>query len=282
MSQLDFIELDKYLLNQNGRIIHQIWFGTIPNKGEAKKTYSKLKIYRDSWLIKNPTWCRIEWNKTACFELIQKFYPEHNEMFKQYKYEIQRCDTIRYVILHRYGGWYVDMDYYCNRPLDDAMKEYVNDIYLVQSPNGTFLHDDDHVSNSLMYSTPRHNFWKQVLLELEKNQKAPIFYTKHLTVMLTTGPGILNRIYSKYKYRYKVKSLPWKLFHPYGIQDAMRSITSDPNIFALHISQGSWAGKDTEIINFFVRDWPILVFIICVYSVLFVYFLVSPQRRISS
>ena len=60
MNTLEFVDLDRYLLAQKGRIIHQIWFGTIPNKKEASKTYKKFKLYRDSWKIKNPTWCNIE------------------------------------------------------------------------------------------------------------------------------------------------------------------------------------------------------------------------------
>lgn len=278
MAQLDFAELDKYLLQQKGRIIHKIWFGTIPNRNEANKAYKKLKIYRDSWFIKNPTWYHIEWNKLMCVSLVQTFYPEHNDMFKNYKYEIQRCDAIRYLILHRYGGIYADMDYYCNRPFDDALQEYPNDIYFVQTPNGSsFVSEEDNVSNSLMYSVPNHPFWKQAMIELEKNQTGPYFYTKHLTVMFTTGPGILNRIYTQYKYQYKLKSLPWRLFHPYGITDIFRSISVNPNIFALHISQGSWSGKDTEIINFLVREWPILLFILCIFGCLIVYRLIFPH-----
>lgn len=262
MTELNFTDFDTYLKNQNGRIIHQIWFGTIPNKREARKAYEKLKLYRDSWIIKNPTWRRVEWSKAMCLNLIKTFYPEHSNMFKNYKHEIQRCDAVRYLILHRYGGWYVDMDYYCNRPLDEAMEEYTNDIYFVQSPNGSFLQDDDHISNSLMYSVPNHQFWKQVLIDLEKGQNTPYYYTKHLTVMFTTGPGILNRIYSACKYKYKVKSLPWKLFHPFGIKDDFRSVSCNPSVFAVHMSKGAWSEKDTAVINFVVRDWPILALII--------------------
>jgi mannosyltransferase OCH1-like enzyme len=104
MSQLDFEDFDRYLLGQNGRIIHQVWFGIIPDKRSAKKAYKNLKIYRDSWKIQNPTWCHIEWNKPMCMQLLKTFYPEHVEMLTKYYYEIQRCDAVRYFILHRYGG----------------------------------------------------------------------------------------------------------------------------------------------------------------------------------
>lgn len=261
--QLNFEDLDSYLLAQKGRIIHQIWFGTIPNKREAKKAYDKMKLYRDSWITKNPTWCRMEWNKPYCIALIKKFYSEYFDLFRRYKFEIQRCDFARYLILHRYGGWYVDMDYYCNRPLDEAMKEYTNDIYFVQSPN-SFMQNDDHISNSLMYSIPNHSFWKTLLLELQNGKSVPYFYTKHLQVMFTTGPGILNRIYMKHKYKFKVKSLPWKYFHPYGIKDDKLLLRSNDKVFAIHIGKGSWENKDSKVLLFLARHWAIVLFIILV------------------
>jgi mannosyltransferase OCH1-like enzyme len=266
MEKLDFVDLDHYLLSQNGHIIHQIWFGTIPNKSSAKASYKKLKNYRDSWIIKNPSWCRIEWDKNMCLHLVKTFFPQHLDMFKKYKYEIQRCDTIRYLILYRYGGWYADMDYYCNRPLDEAMSQYKNDIYFVQSPNRVLGQDDDHISNSLMYSVPRHAFWKQIMVELEKSQNIPKYYTKHLAVMFSSGPGILNRIYSKYKYRYRVKSLPWKLFHPYGIGDEKLFLNKNKDVYTIHLGRGSWEGKDSKFLIMFRDNIFIIFYIIFVFS----------------
>jgi len=263
MSQLDFAQLDEYLLAQKSRIIHQVWMGTIPNKREAKKAYQKLKIYRDSWKIQNPTWFHIEWDKPMCLALVKSFYPEHMEMFKTYPYEIQRCDSIRYMILHRFGGVYADMDYYCNRPLDEALKAFPNDIYLVQTPNTNILGEIDHISNSLMYSVAGNPFWKQVLLELEKKQARSYYnFSTYFTIMYTTGPGILNRIYSKYKYKYKVKSLPHKLFHPYGIGDDKLSLTKNTEVFAIHLGKGSWEQKDGKYFVFLYREWRVIVFII--------------------
>ena len=43
MNTLDSTDIDTHLLNQNGRIIHQVWFGTMPNKKKAKKTYIKFQ-----------------------------------------------------------------------------------------------------------------------------------------------------------------------------------------------------------------------------------------------
>jgi len=259
--ELDFKDLDNILLKQNNKIIHQVWFGTIPNKRSAEKAYEKLKLCRNSWKVKNPNWYHIEWNKDMCINLLKTLYPEHIEMFKKYNYEIQRCDMVRYLILHRYGGWYVDMDYYCNRPLDEAMLIYNSNIYLVQSPNGIIGQDEDHISNSLMYSVKNHPFWRQILIEMEKVKNISYYYTKHLDVMFKTGPGILNHIYSMYKYRYKVKSLPWKLFQPYGIKDEKMLLKNDKEVFAIHLGKGSWEDNDSKFLIFWLREWKILLFI---------------------
>lgn len=259
---LDFQDLDKYLIAQKGRIIHQIWFGTIPNKKEAKKAYEKLKLYRDSWKIKNPSWHHIEWDKDMCIDFIKYCYPEHTELFKSYSYEIQRCDAVRYFLLHRYGGLYADMDYYCNRPFDEALAEYTNDIYFTNTPNT--LGKDEHVSNSLMYSKPGHPFWKYMFIELEQNRSCPMYYTRHMIIMFTTGPAILNRVYRKKKYKYRLDSWPAKYFHPYGISDDILTLKENKDIFTTHLGKGSWEKKDSKVLIFFFREWKISLFILIV------------------
>ena len=70
MEDLNFEDLDNYLLNQNGKIIHQIWFGTIPDKRAARKAFEGLRKYRDSWLVNNPTWTYVCWNLDKCKALV--------------------------------------------------------------------------------------------------------------------------------------------------------------------------------------------------------------------
>jgi mannosyltransferase OCH1-like enzyme len=260
---LDFSKLDSLLLSKKGRIINQVWFGTIPNKREAKKAYNKLSIYRDSWTAKNPDWYRVEWNKETSHALVKLCYSEYLELYEGYPYEIQRCDFIRYLILHRYGGWYVDMDYYCNRPLDEVHASFKNPIYFVQTPN-RFTVEREHISNSLMYSVPNYPFWKKLVLELELGKNSPYYYTKHLAVMYSTGPGILNRLYFRYKFKYRLKSLPYKLFHPYGIKDTKLSLKKDTSIYAIHIGKGSWEEEDSKFILFLARNWMLVIFCVVV------------------
>ena len=261
----NFENIDKNLLLQKGKIIHQVWFGTIPNKSKAKKTYEKMRIYRNSWKEKNSTWYQIEWNKEMSNTLVKTFYPEHYELYKNYKYEIQRCDTVRYMILHRYGGLYADMDYFCNKPFDQVFEKYTKNFYLVQTPNMS----GDYVSNSLMYSVPLHPFWKILLINMELSSKSPIYYSKHLIIMYESGPGILNRIYHRYKLQFKLNSWPYKYFQPYGITDSIMSLKND-KVYSIHISDKSWNSIDSEFIVLCILESKFLIFIFLVIIIGFI------------
>lgn len=263
MENLSFEDLDKYLLNQNGKVIHQIWFGTIPNKKAAAKALQKLEKYRDSWLINNPTWTYMCWNLQRCNELVKYFYAHHKEMYDKYPYQIQRCDTVRYFILHRYGGLYADMDYFCNKPWDEVIEKYKNDIYLVETPNK--ISSDVHISNSLMYSRkPGHFFWSKLFIELEQYQTAPIYYGRHMTIMFTTGPGILNRVFQRYRLRFYLDYYPHELFHPYGLNTDIISLKDKPNVYALHVGKGSWESNDSKWLIFLYQEYRLILSMILV------------------
>lgn len=255
MNTIDPADIDTYLLNQNGRIIHQVWFGTMPNKKKAKKTYIKFKKYRNSWKEKNPTWYHIEWNKEMSDRFVYKFYNKYYDLYRNYTYEIQKCDAIRYMILHRYGGLYVDMDYYCVKPFDIVFSNYKSPLYLVQTPN---MHGE-YVSNSLMFSVPQHKFWKELLSEMGKVSKPPMYYSKHLSVMYTTGPAIVNRVFHKYKTKYKLKSWPHKYFQPHTHTQSVLTLKND-KVYAIHMSDGCWHGNDTFFIVLLCKEWKFLLF----------------------
>lgn len=280
MNCVSFETVDTCLLNSGSRIIHQVWFGVIPNKKEAKKTMESLSKYRDSWLIKNPTWTYKCWNLTDCRLLIKLYFPEHLDMYDKYPYIIQKCDCVRYCILYRYGGLYADMDYCCNRPWDEVIRDYPKDLYITETPNK--ISDYDQISNSLMYSRSNHPFWKHLLLDMEINRVMPVYYSKHMLIMYTTGPCIINRVFHKYKDQHSLHSYPYKLFHPFGITTELK-VNNDSMIYAYHLQKGSWNTLDTNIINFVYKDYKIISFILIIMilpTVLYRYYPVNLKRHL--
>jgi mannosyltransferase OCH1-like enzyme len=257
MDELSFEDLDHYLLSRDSKIIHQVWFGIIPNRKEAQKALEGLKKYKDSWITKNSSWTYMCWNLDRCRELMRHCYPQHIELYDNYPYHIQRCDAVRYFMLHRYGGLYADMDYFCNRSWDEVLQRYPKDIYLVETPNK--MYNNVHISNSLMYSKAGHVFWSKIFIELELSKSSPIYYSRHVAIMFSTGPGILNRVFNRYQTRYKLNYYPFALFHPYGLTSDIITLNCDPEIYAVHLGKGSWEKSDSSIIIFIYQEYRVLL-----------------------
>ena len=83
MNIQNFSDIDKILLAQNGRIIHQVWFTSIQNKKKTIECYNKLKIHRESWKIKNLTWFHFEWDQHLSDILVKTLFPEHDNIYKK-------------------------------------------------------------------------------------------------------------------------------------------------------------------------------------------------------
>jgi inositol phosphorylceramide mannosyltransferase catalytic subunit len=259
-----YIELlDEKLIKYKNKIIHQIWFGKIPNRKEAKKALNNLRKYQDSWKNKNKDWYYFLWDYKSCNDFIKEYYPQYFDMYNKYKYLIQKCDAVRYFILHRYGGLYADMDYFCSKPWTDVLKKYNKDFYLVQTPNNLNI-DNIQISNSLMYSISEHPFWEEIFSELNKSVNQPFFFNRHLEIMYSTGPAILNKVFHLYKYKYKLNHYPYKLFHPYGIQTNSLKKINVENVYAVHLGKGSWESNDSKIIIFIYKEWKKIIILLVI------------------
>ena len=107
------------------KIIHQVFWNF---KGKEIK---EIELFATNVDI-TKTYCDLNnyehkmWNLKDCEELICEHYPEYIELWNEFRYPIQKCDFIRYLILHRYGGFYLDCDV---KPIDD-LDDLLNNVYL--------------------------------------------------------------------------------------------------------------------------------------------------------
>ncbi|SOB73938.1 mannosyl phosphorylinositol ceramide synthase [Cedratvirus lausannensis] len=115
---------------------------------------------------------------------VRKHFPQYLPLWNSLKYGIQKADVIRYMFLYRYGGYYLDLDLEPQRSFDELPQA---DLLLVPSANNLNC-----LTNSFLASTPEHPFWLELLDNLNK---PPVWAIgKHLEVMYSTGPGILNKV----------------------------------------------------------------------------------------
>lgn len=87
-------------------IIHQIFglLGDTEMNDLFKKSHNAYKEFAD----KNG-YEYILWSGDACNELI-KDYPDYIELYNSVRFSIMKVDIIRFIILHKYGGLYADLD----------------------------------------------------------------------------------------------------------------------------------------------------------------------------
>lgn len=79
------------------KVIHQIW--------EEKTTLPEsFYQFSETWKEHHPSWEYILWNKLRMDSFIQEYFPNYIPILKKYKYDVQRWDVIRYLILYVYSG----------------------------------------------------------------------------------------------------------------------------------------------------------------------------------
>jgi len=87
-------------------IIHQI-FGFLGDDMPELFIINSDKI--KEWCFKN-NYKYILWNKSMCDIFLEENYESYKELYYNVKYPIMKVDIIRFLILHKYGGLYIDMD----------------------------------------------------------------------------------------------------------------------------------------------------------------------------
>jgi mannosyltransferase OCH1-like enzyme len=87
-------------------IIHQI-FGLMGDSKMNDLFKKSHQSYKDFCTKNNYEY--ILWDADACNELIQE-YPDYVELYNSVRFSIMKVDIIRFIILHKYGGLYADLD----------------------------------------------------------------------------------------------------------------------------------------------------------------------------
>jgi len=88
------------------KIIHQVWLG-----GPLPEKYKTLQ---NTWLKNHPDWTYILWTD----ESVAKFGLKNKSLYDKAKNLGERSDIVRYEVLERFGGLYIDTDFECIKSFD--------------------------------------------------------------------------------------------------------------------------------------------------------------------
>jgi inositol phosphorylceramide mannosyltransferase catalytic subunit len=139
------------------KLVHQIWY-----QGEAALP-KKYRAYRISWISRHPDWEFRLWDAAMLRQHVNQHYPWFSGRYDNFPLDIQRIDASRYCILASLGGFYIDMDIECLRPIDSLLP---NHDLILSRPHG--------FNNAMIGSAPGHRLWDAVLENLKQGRTAPL------------------------------------------------------------------------------------------------------------
>lgn len=213
-------------------IVHQIW--GLAGDQEMPARFRESTV---SWRQNHPGWTYILWEPEAIDQLIREHYPAIWDLYRRYPEWIQRADASRYLILHRYGGIYSDLDILCRRSWADLLCHdmivprtapvgFSNDLMAAEKGNAFVAHLVDRLGPEFL----RWQHW---------------YIPRHFRILLTTGSLFLTRAYRRFSDREAIYVLSPEF---YGNRPGNTA-------YVAHTPGNSWAGPDTHFFAFVFRCW---------------------------
>lgn len=130
------------------------------------------------------------------------------DLLSRFTYGIEKADVMRLMILYLLGGFYMDLDVECHRPLNDYLQNNVNvSLIFDQERNmqSVIMWKVAYISmNSVIVSRPSHPFLKQLIdkfpsrAKLGENHFPQLNFCKHEIRKLTkiTNDLINDKIFN--------------------------------------------------------------------------------------
>jgi mannosyltransferase OCH1-like enzyme len=248
------------------KIIHHVWFDmgngtTVPEKYD--KMMKSKKTFMPEKSSSNPDgWTYVLWDEKMAMELLESEYSWFVPYFTTYKNPICKVDAIRYFILHRYGGVYMDQDLLLHKSIEPALMghevvlvkgSFVSNVLNINQKN-VELYDQDkiNVNNYFLAAVSGHPFFEHVIYQLVGFHQA-WYHIKGsaISVLKVTGPKFLSKCIESFKQisdpeqDYRIHVLPQMSFFNQSLVERVFSMDandSDQWFYGTHEYHASWFG----------------------------------------
>ena len=196
-----------------------------------------------SWRANHPDWEYRLWTDDDNRGFIAEHYAWFLETYDHYPKPIQRADAVRYFILHKFGGLYVDLDFLACSPIGPLLAGR-NCVLGVEPPEHCRQFGVPKlVCNALMAAVPEHPFFETVIRRLPE-------FVDHVEcqqpVLSSTGPLMLTRVYECFPAKDSMAVLPARHFYPLTLDQATEfRLTGRTDVdlsgsVAVHLYYGNW------------------------------------------
>lgn len=185
------------------RIFHQIWLG-------SEAFPREYRGYQQSWARRHPGWEVRLWTEADLPPDL-----ERKEIYERLRRPAERSDLLRFEVLARHGGVYVDTDFECLRSIESLL-EGVSFFCAYNDP--------DRVNNAIVGSVAGHPLALRAIREARpRDTYGPVDKDG-------TGPLFLTRLVSEFD---GVTIFSEELFYP-------RTPSARESAYAVHHAARSW------------------------------------------
>lgn len=230
------------------RLFHQIWY-----QGEHALP-KKYRRYRQSWITFHPDWEFRLWDAKMLQAHVDEYYPWFSKRYASFPRDIQRIDAARYCFLASYGGFYVDMDIECLRPIDRLLPGH--DLILSRTYG---------YNNALVGSSRGHAVWENVFKNLREGRSAPLsnippalWDSPAIQTAVTVGPRFFTMCVEQSGFHQAASTLncPGYYFEPGAPtpdQTSWPPEGSRNGSFARHDMDLNWLGVKARLVSKITR-----------------------------
>ena len=226
------------------KIIHQTW-----KNDDIPEEYIS---YQQRVKELHPDWEYKLWTDENNLEFVSEYFPSFYQTYIDFPKNIMRADVIRYLIMYKIGGLYLDLDYEMLKPFD--ILEY--DLVLPFNRNIDFGDKFNAIGNCIFASNSGHEFWELAIKDLQsiknyenyfKSLSDKPYITKQTTLIeAITGPAFLTRVFYDNENRLTNYILPERAkFHPLNprTKKEYQNLIVEGNTYGIHHCLGSWRQK---------------------------------------
>ncbi len=215
------------------KIIHQIWLGSpFP---------TKYRSWQQSWITHHPQWEYHLWTDAdidTLRALPDFFIGNSYTYFTQATNFAEKSDILRILLLHYYGGLYVDTDFQALRSFDSLHHYY--DFYTGMQPLDVAYVQ---LGYALIGAAPGHFLLKTLIATLDTTRN-------HAAIVMRTGPLMMTACLMHHIADAPGCNIvfPASYFYPMGYtqQNLAESAWRQPESYAVHHWEGSWLSYNAD------------------------------------
>jgi mannosyltransferase OCH1-like enzyme len=191
------------------RILHQTW-----KDSNVPGDFERMSM---SWREKHADWKYVFWTDEMNRNFIKEHFFYFLPRYDNYRTNIERVDAVRYFVLYKYGGCYIDMDFECLANIEPLVGDSVC-VFGKEPEEHCLIHNKEIIiSNAFMGSVPGAPFLGMLCNELQQHREA--IDHPNDRILESTGPFMLSRLYAGYEKKEEIRLIDADFLYPLTKQE---------------------------------------------------------------